>query len=880
MADTLEATVPLDPETGEPVVNVISPSGERQFVSGNAALVEALRGGYKIDPEQPNFRGVTVETPQGYLEVSPEEAEKRILSGGGRIGSFGDLERQREEQIYNAPWVAGAAGLSRGLTLGISDWAARSSDPAFADDLARLQAANPRASLGGEVLGSAAPLLLSGGGFGAGSLAARGAARLGGGALAQTVTRGAASAAVETALLSAGQEVSAASLQNREIEASKVTEAFGHGLLVGGLLGGGLSLVGAGARATVDAFKNKLSPFAESLLSGDLKGELRKIASQKIFSSTGGSEATLAELAAENPEVRKAAEKILVEEAATSLGKNPLLPLSKEEALQGVKIIQKEARAQISEVLAKTDAAAAATGITPDIPAIVKKAEEGVLSRLEPRFFTSGKGAAREVQETLAEISSLRDYRLSWSSLRDLGEELGVLARTTSDKGAANAYRGMQAAIQEEVSRGLTKIGEVAGGDFRAQLSELAAKDRASTLLEEALEYGVKNSKTPLENLLTVASGVGGRSTGGALVGGALGSLLGSPGVGAQVGGVLGGVAGGVGKLLKSEYGDQLVGRALREFSLGNPSRLGALLDAVTQKRVFRMVTMLSSKGGSAGGAVGKALAEKSISDSETRNVLEGSPTRRPPKVETVQLRTSSPPRVLPVAERVKNAREALTQRTPTATKNRITEEQIRGAATLLKTLKESTSAALLQEAEGAPEAVRAVIQGRIAANERATNYLLSKIPRSGNLTASLTPHLEAPRMAAAEVSDFLEAVKTVENPLSVLESVEKGELSRTQVEALQVAAPQIYKKIVSSVELALSQLEEPLPYHQAVQLSLLLGVAGHPSLEPATMRWLQEAYTSSPTPTSPPPPPRSQLSPTRGRVSFSQDWKITREEP
>jgi len=143
---------------------------------------------------------------------------------------------------------------------------------------------------------------------------------------------------------------------------------------------------------------------------------------------------------------------------------------------------------------------------------------------------------------------------------------------------------------------------------------------------------------------------------------------------------------------------------------------------------------------------------------------------------------------------------------------------------------------------------------------------------------SSLTPQAEQPRMSKSEVDTLVVSMRVAADPLSVLDSMEKGTLSSTEVNALRATAPDVYGRLVTTVQAQLQSMEEPLPYKEAVQLSTLLGISGDPSMEPATMSWIQEAYA----PQQPPqqqPAMSSQPAPARKSIDYSHSWELIREE-
>lgn len=204
-------------------------------------------------------------------------------------------QRELQREYGGRPLEAGALGAARGASLGLSDFAIGGvggilgAGEETAEVLRELQERNPEASLGGEVAGVVAPLVLSGGtaapeagaglfvrGARAVGAPVRGLAALAEGAgaataralagteagLARRVLARAAGGAVEGAVEGVGGElghmVSEEALgENPDLTAEQVLARVGTGALlgggIGGVLGGGGALLGEGARAGRDA---------------------------------------------------------------------------------------------------------------------------------------------------------------------------------------------------------------------------------------------------------------------------------------------------------------------------------------------------------------------------------------------------------------------------------------------------------------------------------------------------------------------------------------------------------------------------------------------------------------------------------------------------
>ncbi len=228
---------------------------------------------------------VPVRAPDGSLYEVPA-SELAQLPEGATIASAEDVHAARLQKEYGtAGGIAKstAAGAARGLTLGLSDEAARAiGGEETAQELANLKTANPVSSFVGELGGAIAPTLLSGGeaapveaanlargasalsrGVRAVGILPRGVAALGEGAAG--ITRGivgegdtslggrilqhaapmAAQGAAEGAIYGAGGAISEDALgPDHDLNAEKLIASAAHGAVFGGLTGGALGASG------------------------------------------------------------------------------------------------------------------------------------------------------------------------------------------------------------------------------------------------------------------------------------------------------------------------------------------------------------------------------------------------------------------------------------------------------------------------------------------------------------------------------------------------------------------------------------------------------------------------------------------------------------
>jgi len=797
-------------------VYVIGPDG-KEYRTGGDTLRDYLASGYTLSKNQPNFRGVPVRLSDGTVaELDPQKAEETIRSGDANVISRDELVSEQERQIYRggAGGVAAtAAAIARGATLGLSDLAATAIDPSLASDLRRLQEENPTASTLGELGGSVASLLATGGAGGLGKLAGRGAAALGAaeGGLAAKAIAGAVTGAAEMGAISAGQELSQAALQERETSAARVAEAFGHGALLGGIVGGALPLIGGALRAL-------------PMRPGSLSEEALAYAQEKALKSTGGTQKQIGKILDASPELRQVADEILTRDAPRALGKAENAVLSRAEMKAGIEAVRKEIGEEMGAALRAIDANA--RGVGANIAGVVQRAREEILAPLESNVFA--KAEARAVEKQIRELEKLSDFRVGFEALHELSSQLGKVIRKNPTASATEELKAFRSLLEEEITNGAARVSQEIGGDIAGQYAKARTRYAAAKMLEDAVDTGVKaEAKNLTFSLSSMLAGGAGTSVG-ATIGGAVAGPM-----GASIGSVVGGAAGAVLANLNKRFGDQVVSTALRAYAQGEPKALAGLVDTSIGQSVSKL---LSSSWRETGRGATIAVREAILGPKRVANDSKTLDRKSPQG-------GASPRQTAALRERIV----------------RSAEQQQRAIAAAM---------------EGAPSGVVAALQGQLAASKRATNFLLSKIPSTGNVKHSLTPAVEAPRMTKAQLDAFVTAARVVADPLSVLDSLSRGELNRDEVDALREAAPNVYLAIRDHVQAQLAEREEPLPYKKALQLSLLLGVVGHPALAPEFVSAVQSVYAPVAGEAQPSPPVTAPK-----RAIRLSPWSLRNEE-
>lgn len=134
-------------------------------------------------------------------------------------------------------------------------------------------------------------------------------------------------------------------------------------------------------------------------------------------------------------------------------------------------------------------------------------------------------------------------------------------------------------------------------------------------------------------------------------------------------------------------------------------------------------------------------------------------------------------------------------------------------------------------------------------ASARAVAFLAAKrVPvRDGDTTQ---PQFAVQQLTDAQVSSWRSYVATATNPLSVLDDLQKGTVTREQSETLRALYPSIYTAIQTRVLDALHDARRPISYAQRITLYTLFGATTDPTLSPAFVQAVQAGFSSAKTPT------------------------------
>ena len=121
-----------------------------------------------------------------------------------------------------------------------------------------------------------------------------------------------------------------------------------------------------------------------------------------------------------------------------------------------------------------------------------------------------------------------------------------------------------------------------------------------------------------------------------------------------------------------------------------------------------------------------------------------------------------------------------------------------------------------------------------------AVRFLFEKMPRDASAGGALFNRKWEP--SSIELAKFERYLAAVENPMSVIDDLESGTLTREGVEALQRVYPDLYQRMHEQVTEHISENQD-LAYDKRVQLGILLDIPADSSMLPSNIAALQQTF-------------------------------------
>lgn len=779
--------------------------------------------------------------------------------------------------------AAFGVGAARGLTLGLSDAALRGLG-VEADELEGLRRAQRAASLAGEVVGAAAPALVSSGAGAAGLLARTPAglvARAGGrvaqlgarGGVAGRVAAGAAGGAVEGAAFGGGQALSDAIIQDKPLTAEAFVASVGSGALYGGIFGAGAEVATAAGSAVATGVKriaSKAEDVAESVARRVDEAVGRRLRSTEDILKPGPRIASAEDLVA----LRRVGDDAATEAAA----------------LLGARAVPASRKAILSQRVDDLTLAAKALDAVPDAGADVAQHADAVT-----RYHRAADAIAGDVAK---------------AGGRRFEVPTNPVARIETDHGAVSTVRDL---VPDVSATARSKV----KAELRAEVDRLDVG--ATPLIEEARR--IVAAHKPVEDMIggqTLAELLG-EAEGSAKLAGlvkraedAQAAFQKTFGVGAAPAAQLSMFAGKTsddvleGLLSSSQAELDAAGKTLIRYHKAT-SDLAAELDAIAPNaaappRVAQLSAPSFARGGKtgakpfeggwdAGDVLALAdLAGMSIEDMPLVGQIPGldklltarlAYRRVKGGLEKVRLAGASA-KVGGIAARARTVRDGLERAVKSfvsAGAARVKRAAVPTVTTILHSVsytgddvpEDETKVDAFRRISGElaevtrdparlddglrkrldlaiPELVDPILE----AARRKVLYLAGVIPKDPRDPAVLQSRWEPDDL---ELDEFADRVRAAEDPASVFSQMEAGRLTPQAAETLREVYPALFTTLQQRLIEEIGDTQADIPHDRQVQLSVLLDVPISATEDPAFIAAMQEGYA----PQQPGPKPGTQ---------------------
>lgn len=796
------------------------------FLSGAARA--ARSGRYNVVDAEGNTHSVAGADLQGALRSglrleSAEELTQRRLA---------DLEERRGGLGQQA--LAGAEGVARGATLGLSDAALTTAlGDEYRQGALERKEANPFTAGAGEFAGIVAPTLLSGG---TGGVAA-GARVLGAPARAMgalgRITEGAvgaglkglgyegaglagrvgaralalgAAGATEGAFYGAGQALSDTALHGAPLTAEKVVASMGENAFLGGLTGGALGGFGELASTGARAVATKIGE------AGGLKAIARSVADNSALKAIGARGSDLRRLGKTGQkaeqEIGEIGQELLGYTFKTGEKKGERLfqfASKAEDFVDDLAHAKNETGSALGKLKGEIDAALAdSPELAPNVQRYLQRVDDEVLAPLRGSNSPTVQARAERVE---SELSALR-ARVEAEPMPVRNPETGATElrpREPLTFAELDQFRrDLRSVFQPPKPTGGGLPAPVPDHAQHLEAAERLLSGELDTAAESALakmgrdpgEYSkLKEQFRNLRQAEDIASKASLQDLGNRAI---------SPSDYAT------GVASGLGALLTGHVGALAAGAA------------GTVAHKMIRERGRSVIALLADRIAKTDGEIGAAI----------------------PKM----LQGFTATKALPAAISGENTAEQLA-------------ESVRAYKADPHVAQQKLASPVAAIAEDYP-VLAANVQRQVA---KTYDYLATKLPtplsRAGS---SLTPELEQTKFSPAQIKQFGRFARGALAPAAVIRDLGRGQLDRDGLEAIKELYPERFQALRRDVMTEVQKREQPLGFKQRILLSLAFDFKGDASMDPEFSRAIQQAHAANEA--SPP----EQSAPTGGALPDS----------
>jgi hypothetical protein len=812
---------------------------------------------------------VVVHDDAGTATVASEELPAYLQNvHGASVASQEEADRAYSERRDEAEYgdlggaaTAFGAGAARGLSLGMSDAALRALgvDP---EELAALRRVQGGASLAGEIAGSVAPALVSGG-AGAGGVAARllgatpaglvtragGAiARLGaGGGLAARALATGAAGAVEGGAFGGGQALADAIIEDKPLTAEAFVAAVGSGALYGGVLGAGAEVAASAAGAValgVKKIATKAEDAAESVAKRVEDAVSKRLQKADDILSPGPRAASEEELVA----LRRVGDNA-TEQGARLLGAREVSTGRKASLSARMEAVDTtgKALAATDDVAAQAEAVTAYHAAVDDLAKTLKtghgvaievptnpvarlQTDAGAVAtvgELVPKPQAAAVTALRgEVKTTVEHLDStaspiLEEARRMVEAHRPieeaigeqtLGELMGQLEGSSKLAGLVKRAETAQAAFQQ--AYGVT-AGRAGDDALEALLAAKPAEFTKAVRSLQTYDEAVKTIATELDAIAPSA-------------------------VGATRVAQLARVAVPPARLAAKapfqagwDAGDILAVADLAGLDIDNVPVIGQIpgLDMILKARLaYRRLRGASDKvrlAGASSKVGGVAARARSVREGLERAVTSFVTAAAP------RARAAVVPAASAVLHGVSYGGDEVPAKETEAEAFARVSEELTSAAANPSALTERLRSRIDLDA---PELVDPILD----AARRKVEYLASTVPKDPREPSLLRSAWQPDPL---ELDEFAARVHAAENPLHVLAQMAAGRLTPAAAETLREVYPAIYGELQQQLVTQIGDRQNDIPHDRQVQLSVLLDLPVSATEETSFLAAMQEGY-------------------------------------
>lgn len=128
----------------------------------------------------------------------------------------------------------------------------------------------------------------------------------------------------------------------------------------------------------------------------------------------------------------------------------------------------------------------------------------------------------------------------------------------------------------------------------------------------------------------------------------------------------------------------------------------------------------------------------------------------------------------------------------------------------------------------------------KLSNNANAIYQRAPKAPETPTLFGFQKPF----RPSDVEIAKWARFKQAVDHPETVLDDMKAGRLTKDAVDGLKVGSPKLYEEIQKQILEKTSDIKNPLPYGQKIQLSILFNVPADSTLRPDFVQSMQKTFS------------------------------------